>query len=87
MPWFSYSDNDHKESALGIYVNYLEIGNIIVFPIFEIDGNKDKEALKVIKEAFPNQIIEPVNIKEIANEGGLLNCISWTINVQFNRNT
>lgn len=79
MPWFSYLDKDHKESAIGIYVNYLEIGNLIVFPIFEIDGNKDKEALKVINEAFPNHIIEPVNIKEIANEGGLLNCISWTI--------
>ena len=87
MPWVSYSDKKHKESAIGIYVNYLEIGNLIVFPIFEIDGNRDKEALKVIKEAFPNNIIEPVNIKEIANEGGLLNCISWTINVQFNRNT
>lgn len=79
MPWFSYSDKNHKDTAIGIYVNYLEIGNLIVFPIFEIDGNKDQEALKVIKEAFPNHIIEPVNIKEIANEGGLLNCISWTI--------
>jgi agmatine deiminase len=79
MPWFSYSDKNHKESAIGIYVNYLEIGNLIVFPVFEIDGNKDKEALKVISEAFPTHIIEPVNIKEIAIEGGLLNCISWTI--------
>lgn len=79
MPWFSFSDKNHKESAIGIYVNYLEIGNLIVFPIFEIDDNKDKEALKVIKMAFPNKIIEPININEIANEGGLLNCISWNI--------
>ena len=79
MPWFSFSDKNHKESAIGIYVNYLEIGNLIVFPIFEIDGNKDEEAQKVIKEAFPNKIIEPININEIANEGGLLNCISWNI--------
>lgn len=81
MPWFSYSDKNHKESAIGIYVNYLEIGNLIVFPVFEIDGNKDKEALKVISEAFPTHIIEPVNINKVANEGGLLNCISWTINL------
>ncbi len=79
MPWFSYSDKDHKDTAIGIYVNYLEIGNLIVFPIFEIKGNKDKEALTVIREAFPNHIIEPVKINEIANEGGLLNCISWPI--------
>lgn len=79
MPWFSYSDKNHKNTAIGIYVNYLEIGNLIIFPVFEIPGNRDNEALKVIKEVFPNHIIETVNINEIANEGGLLNCISWTI--------
>lgn len=79
MPWFSFLDKDHKESAIGIYVNYLEIGNLIVFPIFEIDGNKDRAAIKVITDVFPNHIIELVNINEVANEGGLLNCISWTI--------
>lgn len=79
MPWFSYSDKYHKDTAIGIYVNYLEIGNLIVFPIFETHSDKDKEAFKVISEAFPNHIIEPVNINAIANEGGLLNCISWTI--------
>jgi len=56
MPWFSYSDKNHKESAMGIYV----IGNLIVFPVFEIDDNKDKEALKVISEAFPTHIISIV---------------------------
>jgi agmatine deiminase len=81
MPWFSYSDKHHKDTAIGIYVNYLEIGNLIIFPIFEIDDDKDKEAHKVISEAFPTHIIEKVNINEIANEGGLLNCISWTIKV------
>lgn len=79
MPWFSYSDKDHKDTAIGIYVNYLEIGNLIIFPIFDIPGNKDKEATKVIREVFPNHIVEPLKINEIANEGGLLNCISWTI--------
>ena len=79
MPWFKDSENEN--SAIGIYVNYLEIGNLIVFPIFEIPSNKDKEALKVIKKAFPNHIIEPVNINVVAHEGGLLNCITWTIEV------
>lgn len=79
MPWFKYSENEN--SAIGIYVNYLEIRNLIIFPIFEIPGNKDKEAIKVITEAFPNHNIETVNINKIANEGGLLNCITWTIKV------
>lgn len=79
MPWFKYSEKE--DSAIGIYVNYLEIENLIIFPIFETPGNKDKEAIKVITKAFPNYIIETVNINKIANEGGLLNCISWTIKV------
>jgi agmatine deiminase len=76
MPWFETND---KDSAIGIYVNYLEIENVILFPIFEVNGNKDKEALEVITKVFPDRIIEPININEIAKEGGLLNCISWSI--------
>lgn len=50
-----------------------------MFPIFEVEGNKDLEALRVISETFPDRKIEPVNINEVANDGGLLNCVTWTI--------
>lgn len=76
MPWFQTAD---EESAIGVYVNYLEIGNLIVFPIFEVKGNRDQEALEVIRQVFPNRKIEPININKIAKEGGLLNCVSWQI--------
>lgn len=79
MPWFIHKDKKHPETAIGCYVNYLEIGNLIVFPIFEIEANKDAEAIDIISKAFPTRIIETVNINEIATNGGLLNCISWTI--------
>lgn len=79
LPWFEFKDKKNKDTAIGIYINYLEIGNLLLFPIFEIAGNKDEEALRVIKGAYPNHHIEPVNINEIANEGGLLNCITWSI--------
>jgi len=40
-------------SACGIYVNYLEIANIILFPIFEIEGftEQDEEALNTLRQA------------------------------------
>ncbi len=81
IPWFENKDKKHKESAIGIYVNYLEVGNLILFPIFEIKGNKDKKALDIIRNVFPDRIIEPINVNEIAKHGGLLNCITWTIKV------
>ncbi len=79
IPWYEIDDEENPLSAIGTYVNYLEIGNLIVFPVFETKGNEDADALDVISNAFPDRIIETININEIANEGGLLNCISWTI--------
>lgn len=81
IPWTEHVDKKHKYHALGVYVNYLELEDVIVFPIFEIEGNKDDQAMKVMKQLFPNKAIEPININKIALEGGLLNCISWTIKV------
>jgi len=60
-------------------VNYLEIGNLIVFPVFELEGNKDEEAFDLISSLYPNKFIERINITDIAIEGGLMNCISWNI--------
>ena len=79
IPWFEHRDRNYKDSAIGGYVNYLEIGKVILFPIFEIKGNKDKEAIATIKKVFPDRIIEPINVNEIAKHGGLLNCVTWTI--------
>lgn len=79
IPWFEHKDKSHPLTAIGCYVNYLEIGNLILFPVFGLPGNKDNEAFKVMKQAFPNRVIEKININGIANLGGLLNCITWTI--------
>jgi len=79
MPWFDKKFKGAPLSAIGIYVNYLEIGNLIVFPVFEIPGNKDQQAFDVIKKAFPDKIIEPVQINDIGLKGGLMNCITWNI--------
>ena len=79
IPWFEYKEKGHPYSAIGGYVNYLEVGNVILFPIFEVKGNKDKEALDVISKIFPKKVIEPININEIGIHGGLMNCISWNV--------
>ncbi len=81
MPVFDYkaSDKDKSMSAIGCYMNYLEIGNLIIFPVFELEGNKDDEAFDLISSIYPYKIIERININEIAFKGGLMNCISWNI--------
>lgn len=85
VPFFyGYKDSKHPENAIGIYVNYLEVGNLIVLPVFEVEGNKDAEAIETFKRVFPNKIIETINYNEIALEGGVLNCSTWNYRVTRN---
>lgn len=79
IPWFEYKEKGYPFSAIGGYTNYLEIGNLIIFPVFGVEGNKDEKAVKIIKKTFPERIVETVNINEIGRCGGLLNCITWTV--------
>ena len=70
FPYF-YSKGD---SAIGCYLNYLATEKSIFLPVFGVDT--DNEAIELAKNIFYKTII-PVNINEIAEKGGLLNCISW----------
>lgn len=70
FPYF-YSKGD---SAVGCYLNYLATEKSIFLPVFGVDT--DNGAIKLAKNIFDKTII-PVNINEIAEYGGLLNCISW----------
>lgn len=77
MPFFEPKDSKHPLSAVGIYVNYLEVNNLIVLPVFGRD--EDKQAVDIIQNAFPDRIIETIDYNDVAFEGGLLNCTTWVI--------
>ena len=80
VPFFwDYKSPAHPHHAIGIYVNYLEVGNLIVLPVFEVSGNKDAEAVERFRQIFPDRVIETINYNEIGLEGGLLNCTTWVM--------
>ncbi len=80
VPFFEQKyDKDHEMNAIGIYVNYLEVDNLIVLPKFGVAGNRDEDALSLFKKIFPHRNIETVDFNEVALEGGLLNCTTWTV--------
>lgn len=68
---------DNHDSAIGVYLNYLEVNDLIVVPVF--GRNEDKQAVDIIQKAFPNKVIETINYNEVAMEGGLLNCTTWVV--------
>ena len=68
-------ERKYPNSAIGIYVNFLEVDNLIVAPKFGRD--EDREVVDILQKAFPNKQIETINYNEVAREGGLLNCTTW----------
>lgn len=76
IPYQPY-DNTKTIQANGIYINYLQVGENIIMPTFDKDD--DKGVLGRFNELFPNVGIHSINSSEIANEGGILNCISWNV--------
>lgn len=70
--------NSTNLSAAGIYLNYIQAGNVVLFPVF--GGNllfDDDFALAIMKPSNPLCRVFPVNCELLAREGGLLHCISW----------
>lgn len=70
FPYFASRNN----SAVGCYLNCLETEKHIFLPIFDVP--EDAEAVETAEQLFQNDIV-PVNVREIAQAGGALNCISW----------
>ena len=77
MPFFEPKDSKHPLSAVGVYVNYLEVNNLIVLPVFGRD--EDKQAVEILKTAFPDRVIETIDYNDVAYEGGLVNCTTWVV--------
>jgi agmatine deiminase len=79
LPFFDHKVKGKPESAIGCYVNYLEVGDILIAPVFEVEGNRDAEVVSILSKVFPGKTVETVNINDVARYGGLLNCISWNL--------
>lgn len=79
IPFLDHKEKKYPDHAIGCYVNYLEIQDLIVLPIFETEQNKDQEVYDKFREIFPDRKIETINYNEIGLHGGLLNCTTWTI--------
>lgn len=79
FPYFNYEVKGNYDHAIGVYLNYLEVGDLIVLPVFGVPGNRDAEALAKLKEVFPNKKIETIDYNDVALTGGILNCTTWVI--------
>jgi agmatine/peptidylarginine deiminase len=70
----SYEENNEFESARGLYVNFLSLGNKIFMPSFE-DSDIEKQNIDLLSKYGK---VYPIPSQELAVFGGLLHCISFT---------
>src|SRR5690606_24197938 len=76
IPYNVY-DNRSNKQANGDYINYLQMENSIIIPVFNI--KEDQEVIKQFEQMFVGQKIRIVDSTPIADDGGVLNCVTWNI--------
>lgn len=59
------------------YVNYYAGNGFIALPVFN-DAN-DEKAIKLLKELYPDRVIEPIYAREILLGGGNIHCITQQV--------
>ena len=67
---------DGIPSAVGNYVNFFRVGNLIVVPAYK--ARQDDRACKSLERLCPKATVVPLFCKNLARAGGVLNCIAYT---------
>ena len=63
--------------AAGYYVNYLRLESLVLVPAY--GRPEDDEAVRRLERLIPSVPVIPVPCLELARDGGVLNCVSWTL--------
>lgn len=70
---------ENAPTADGLYINYLQIGKLIIVPQFGFKS-PDKQAVEIMKSTFGKMCqIVPLKANWIAEYSGVFNCMSWTV--------
>jgi agmatine deiminase len=78
IPYNVYRNRTDSD-ATGVYINFLEVEGALFIPSFGLPS--DFEALNLFRDLYPSTTVIPIHATEIAKEGGILNCISWSVKV------
>ena len=74
------SNEKGETTAIGCYINFLQVGEVILFPKFCEDEELDNSAYEKTRQIYKNKAkVYQVECRDIAIQGGVLNCISWNI--------
>lgn len=75
LPYNPYHNSSYT-SAVGTYLNFVRVGTGVVVPTY--CQAQDEPVLRQLQELYPRHQVLPVNAKALAQQGGVLHCITWT---------
>lgn len=67
---------DDFNMATGYFINFLKVGNLVLYPTFGID--RDERCLDALLDAWPDANCVGIDCGYLSEEGGLLHCVSWS---------
>ncbi len=76
IPYNPYHNKSYTQDN-GDYINFLLMENAVIIPTFGIA--EDEIVMRKFEQIFKGKTIATVEANELANDGGILNCISWNI--------
>jgi agmatine deiminase len=86
LPYYiEKGSTDGIPSAVGCFINYLQVKGLIVVPIF--GSPQDEAALKRLDALWPGTRIVPVRCEDLARQGGALRCCSWAVRHKVQNST
>jgi len=76
IPYNPYGNKTYGQ-ANGDYINFLQMQNTVIIPTFGI--KEDEIVVQQFEQLFKGQNIATIDSNEVADNGGILNCITWNI--------
>jgi len=76
FPYTSWNNEDENDAS-GCYINFLEVGNYIFYPVFA--DHSDQLALIQLQKVFKDRHFIDIDCRDLAKFGGVLNCATWNI--------
>jgi agmatine deiminase len=78
IPYNPISNISYNQ-ANGDYINYLQMKDVIIIPTYGL--KEDEVVVKQFEQIFKGKNIATINSNDVANDGGVLNCITWNIKI------
>lgn len=77
LPWPKAVVDEEGQRLPATYANFLIINEAVLVPLYE--DPKDEEALKVMKDIFPDREIVGINCRPLILQHGSLHCVTMQI--------